>query len=543
MNPHAQDHLMAYRLQEPSKPPSWKIWKSVADGAVVSNPSPHFGSYHESGLDADHCFDSKGRLGIYRYEQAALPNATSPEPDLDWGKLQDVCVVRNRDRYCERPSDFEHSEWFKVPKDLAPGTQTDSGTKNDVKNSKGKHCKKRAAVLLRTYQGLQYTEEMFTHVRAMVMELSLHSGGEYSVYNLVEIKDPIFASRLLQDPILYNQAMESYVPGEMHNMSLLWSVDSLTRHWYPKTNQSRSQQDHMLQPTQLFSLLHPEFDHVWQMELDARFTANWYNLLENADAWARAQPRKLLSERNSRFYMPYLHGSWDNLTQVIEDETFPSGGNWGPAQNTSIFIDPVGPEPPVADPKDDDYEWGVGEDADLLAFAPIMKSPYKPTDHKFSIYQGFPDVRAPEYYYLDTIVMVRLSRQLLRVMHEAEVEHGVDAVPELKCGMFAHLHGLKMVSYPLPTYYDPVPGMIDDPEELEELFNAQEPEETIWREGRDEYSEAHVDRLTWWNSDANYAPELYRRWIDGSEEGGPERLCLPGILMHPIKGIDFERYE
>lgn len=52
-----------------------------------------------------------------------------------------------------------------------------------------KEYKKKSAMVLRTYDGLDWTPSTIQHIRSYIMELSLHSGGEYEVIILSEVKD------------------------------------------------------------------------------------------------------------------------------------------------------------------------------------------------------------------------------------------------------------------------------------------------------------------------------------------------------------------
>ena len=85
----------------------------------------------------------------------------------------------------------------------------------------------------------------------------------------------------------------------------------------------------MHQPMQLLSLLRPDITHFWQAELDTRYTGHHYSLLETASTWSTATPRRLLWERNKRYYFPAVHGPWHDYTDLIANMT-PNGGIWGP---------------------------------------------------------------------------------------------------------------------------------------------------------------------------------------------------------------------
>lgn len=43
---------------------------------------------------------------------------------------------------------------------------------------------------------------------------------------------------------------------------------------------------------------------------------------------------------------------------------------WGPKPPSQIT--PVGPDPVVVSPQQDEHSWGVGEDADHITFSPIF---------------------------------------------------------------------------------------------------------------------------------------------------------------------------
>ena len=80
--------------------------------------------------------------------------------------------------------------------------------------------------------------------------------------------------------------------------------------------------------------------------------------------WARLQPRKLQWERASRFFVRQIHKPWANLIEPVHAST-PDGGVWCSTKLIAV-PEPIGPEPPVAHPAEDEYKWGVGEDADIV---------------------------------------------------------------------------------------------------------------------------------------------------------------------------------
>ncbi|KAF6225300.1 hypothetical protein HO173_012851 [Letharia columbiana] len=81
--------------------------------------------------------------------------------------------------------------------------------------------------------------------------------------------------------------------------------------------------------------MNPDFVFLWQFELDVRYTGNWYNILENAESWARKQPRKLQFERAARFYIPSYHGTYASFSDTVEAAN-PDGGVRGPVRSWAV---------------------------------------------------------------------------------------------------------------------------------------------------------------------------------------------------------------
>lgn len=267
------------------------------DGKAL-NPEPMFGSFSESGLDSTHCFDPSGRLGLYGFgavgHQPLHQTSGSAYVDwsnVNWGQLQAQCGEANKARFRHSPGQNMILVYPETGKSLSPKRDTMLMLRTSKRSlfSPLKKYKDRTAVLLRAWQGMEYTSDLLHSVRSMISELSLHTGGEYSIYLMVEIKDkdrPILSS---PGSGAYQKALADIVPREFHNMTILFNQD-LLKVWYPTIDQGGGQSLHMNQPLQLFSIMNPDFAFVWQFELDVRYTGNWYNFLEKAESWARKQP-------------------------------------------------------------------------------------------------------------------------------------------------------------------------------------------------------------------------------------------------------------
>jgi len=347
---------------------------------------------------------------------------------------------------------------------------------------------------------------------------------------------------------------------------------------------------------QLFAHDHPEYDYFWQWEMDIRYTGHYYDLLAKMEGWAKAQPRKGLWERNARFYFPSVHGSWDDFRQmarvqteigttsadnVWENVNMPGGGGgggrkggkkahegakgersvWGPvrpADHGDWFETDADPVPPTTSDRDK-YVWGVGEEADLISMNPIFDPEGTTwlladdiTGYNETAGQGKPPRRA------HIITASRMSRRLLTVMHRETAHRKRHAFPEMWPATAALQHGLKAVYAPHPVYVDrewPTGYMAA-------TFNAGRNGASGGARASVYGRREHNLRGVSWFYNSGFAPNLYRRWMglrvnnDGGEQferdadrsrddasvgamrGGEGRMCLPPMLLHPVKDVE-----
>ncbi|KAL9065100.1 MAG: hypothetical protein Q9161_008447 [Pseudevernia consocians] len=498
------------------------------------NPEPMFGSFAESGLDSTHALigvvDSAS-MDLTPFEMAIYPKLP---------RVRMLIGAKSIGANCK-------------PNSPSPKRITTPMMRSSKRSlfSPSKKYKDRTAVLLRGWQGLEYTPELLQSVRSMISELSLHSGSEYSVYLMVEIKDkdrPILTSPGFE---AYQKALDEFVPREFHNMTILFNQD-LLKVWYPTIDQRGVQSLHMNQPLQLFSIMNPDFVFVWQFELDVRYTGNWYNFLEKAESWARKQPRKLQFERAAKFYIPFYHGSYADFSHSVEVAN-PDGGVWGPVRSGAV------PKPRRKTAAEDDYSWGVGEEADVISVSPIIDLNHTELFKKNHI-SGFPEGQDPPRRSLMVTPVVRLSRHLLQIMHDAQRDQGMDTRSEIFAHTMALLHGLKVAHFPIPQYLDHQ-GEVDGPEEVNRLFNTMGPHGTFTDVAAQDMVKMRARSTFWWRLEFDQYPRtLYRRWygLEGEASAAQEmdpnghkdtpypysagmdkvgRLCLPGMLLHPVKGV------
>jgi hypothetical protein len=212
----------------------------VYKGRQNGFPEPKFGSHETIDLDGDVCTDRYSRFGAYGFDEKGedvVPGFSRPPTvawyRVDWHKLQSQCIERNAGRYkssdvvnvsTQNPLSFDlpdapHRDWGAPP---APASNV-------------KRYHPRTALLIRAWIGLRWKPHHREYLRALIMELSLHSGGEYQVFLLIHVKDdemPIFS-----DSKTIHRLKRS-IPEEFRSMTLFFN-NKLLEAWYPKIEEHR----------------------------------------------------------------------------------------------------------------------------------------------------------------------------------------------------------------------------------------------------------------------------------------------------------------
>ncbi|KAH9882342.1 hypothetical protein J1614_000578 [Plenodomus biglobosus] len=580
----------------------------VYRGVPSDFPPAYAGGYDVIGLDDDVCFDRYSRYGPYGFGDEEFPEFVkdwkAPEtiPDwsqVKWGKLQSDCLDRNRGRYRPKvmspsgkfpstvlPAPAEASSAFAKP----PHTSDSNVEDGEYDGQKYHH---RTAILIRAWTGYHYEENDITAIRAMISELSLQSGGEYQVYLYVHVKDrnaPIFDS---QDE--YDRILKENVPEELQDIAILWS-ESIFPNWYPKVHDWQVYW-HQFMCLQWFSLNHPEFDYVWNWETDARYTGHHYHFFEKISEFADKQPRKLLWERNKRFYLPSVHGDYQSFVENTHKEVLNASAHslipppiWGPRPwaRADPPQKPLGPVPPTSF-DEDNFEWGRNEPADFITLLPIWDPRNTSWSYKDKIWNYIPNIRPiftpsdghadwfthPDFetmerrVYINTVV--RLSKRMLQAMHEENLV-GRSMQAEMWPSTVALQHGLKAVYAPHPIFNDRhwpaayTEAIFDTANTVDEATGeALEHRQGAWtEEGDSPYNhdrEYNFQGWSWYYA-SRFPRQLYRRWLgwpiakqkwgederlDGGEGGDGEkeerRMCLPGMLLHPVKKMVRDRIK
>ncbi|KAK5194605.1 hypothetical protein LTR92_005849 [Exophiala xenobiotica] len=563
--------------------PQVRIYEGVPRGF----PDPVMGSAGMLGLRTDICYDRFGRLGPYglgysinrggsgaqqegEREGADAVWEETPEVDfrdIKWADAQHRCVLANKHRFTELPppriEKFRAMQVGSMQKREEPFDFSAMPTKGSVNVRAGTEKLPRTAVVIRTWWDYPYTPEDKIYIRSLMSELSMLSGGDNDV--------PIFS-----DDETYERVLRDALPEEFRGMGTLWTetqmllmYGGLEETWMrglPVHGVYRS----TFMPMQYFAYQHPEYDFFWNWEMDIRATHHWYHLFDSVSKWAKAQSRKLLWERDSRFYVPSEHGEWDDFSHTVRVQT-EQGTNsannlwsslnrakdasvpgavkqqgekpiWGPERplddDVAFDSDPI---PPTSFDKDK-YTWGVGEDADLITFNPLF-DPDGTTWLLTDDTTGYNITRSRPPRRTAIITASRLSRRLLTTMHRETAVKKHTMFSEMWPASCALHHGLKVVYAPHPEYIDrkwPT-------NYLQAVFNGGRNGATGGSRTSVFGDREHNFRGTTWYYNAGFPEVLWHRWLgmrfnnDGGEQAelaGEGRMCLPGMLLHPIKRVE-----
>ncbi|KAI1823981.1 hypothetical protein F4861DRAFT_284100 [Xylaria intraflava] len=593
------------------------------DGRPAGFPQAVLGSHELLDLPDDICFDRYGRYAPYGLgysvrsgglgtgehgDREGLESTWAKVPRVDWrlvdwARTQRQCYRSNAAHFKPLPTRQPSPPGFFIdqgneptglsardtvpqPQSMPRATKTDEhpeSTANEPKGAKG-NVLPRTAVVVRCWDEFLWREEDIMNIRSLITELALASGGRYDVHLLVQVKNDA-AHPIWADSDAYQRRVEETVPPEFRGLVTLWTETQMLALYQgiedlwsrgpdlPVHGVYRGLQMAM----QYFAYQHPEYDYFWQWEMDIRYIGHYLDLISKLQTWAKEQPRKGLWERNSRFYLPSVHGSWEDFKQMtrVQTEIGVKGEDgidtvhkrsnsekpiWGPerAKDSKDWFDSDNdPTPPTTYEKDK-YVWGVGEEADYITLNPMFdpeRTTWGLADDITGYNRGSNNEKPPRRAHI--ITASRMSRRLLLTMHKETAFMKHHAFPEMWPATVALQHGFKAVYIPHPLYVDR-----EWPTEIfaQVLNNGKNGASGGSRTSVFGDREHNLEGLTWFYR-SRFSPALYHRWLGlsfdnvGGEQfeliadaskngnglndmrGGEGRMCLPPMLLHPVKEV------
>ncbi|KAK4042716.1 hypothetical protein C8A01DRAFT_44336 [Parachaetomium inaequale] len=549
------------------------------NGVVQGQSEPVIGSHSLLGLRDDVCFDRFGRYGPYglgySFDDGGAEVGMDTEREgseavwaktgkinydkIDWGDAQARCHESNKKRFVDVAAQSRASKT----------TSAEHAERTFSHSERPKEKIRRTAVVVRSYTGYQWTHHAVLNFRAMISELALRSGGEYTVHFLLHVRDGNEA--IWADPVTAQRILDDNIPPEFHSICTLWSEDQM-RLIYPGgfgrsfSNPSGGsvhgvyRSAHM--PLQHFAMNHPEYDYFWNWELDMRWLGNYYELFDRLGKWGKQQSRVEAWERSAKYYIPRYHGDWANFTSLVHNETLASGrpAIFGPLNfpgRSPLRTEIAGNNfiPPACTSRFDPPNCGVGEDADLITLNPIFDA--EDSGWVFSSdVTGYNTALPAPPRRCAIITASRLSRRLLEVMHEENWRLHHTMFSEMFPASAALHHGLKAV-------YAPHPVSIDrewDLAAVDRAFNGGRDHSSGGHGSPFDLRNEHNHKGTSWYYHSEFAGLLWRRWLgyaqydgrgpnggrsgEGTLRGGKleeerasstGRMCLRSMLVHPIK--------
>jgi hypothetical protein len=154
---------------------------------------------------------------------------------VDWAQLQQECLQRNALRYSTTEPN-EKSIWG-LYKSLdpemhkAPPPESSLKHLEETRKAAQPKPKPRTGVILRSWIGMEYTENDLYNIRSMIMELSLYSGGEYEVILLVDCQDKQLPKE--KDDAAWTAFKEKHLPQELRGLAVFFN-NKMLKDWYPE---------------------------------------------------------------------------------------------------------------------------------------------------------------------------------------------------------------------------------------------------------------------------------------------------------------------
>lgn len=183
------------------------------------------------------CADRYSRYGAYGYVEGNEPRIHDRREDsgsnksaeidwkqVDWANLQQECLQSNSIQY---RTEANKTKMTALYKSLDSDLQDFQEHLNETEIT----AEPRTAVILRSWLGMNYTENDLHHIRSMIMELSLYSGAEYELVLLIDCQGEELPEQT--DTAAWKAFHEKHLPQELHGLAV-WFNERMLNDWYPE---------------------------------------------------------------------------------------------------------------------------------------------------------------------------------------------------------------------------------------------------------------------------------------------------------------------
>jgi hypothetical protein len=160
---------------------------------------------------------------------------------------------------------------------------------------------------------------------------------------------------------------------------------------------------------QKFAVDHPEYEYIYNWEMDIRYIGNYYEFFTKTNEWARQEPFDPSMRRSQKYYIPEIH-NWTR-PDTVEDE-----------------------------------------EADLIQYGPIFDQIGSKWNFEEDVVGYVNGTDTPRRAVI--ISASRLSRKLLLKMNHVNAELRQAVAPEAFPATVALHYGMKAVFVPHPVFID-----------------------------------------------------------------------------------------
>jgi Protein of unknown function (DUF3405) len=179
-----------------------------------------------------------------------------------------------------------------------------------IEQCRGQSAMAKQALVLRAYENYTWGLDDIRNVRAFIVELALNPEpkNRYDVHLLVEVHTRNSSYVMSEKERL--AILQRSIPREFWSLTTLWSEEELTwlypdlpgkflNHMIP-TSSYRS----CFMPVQVFSKNHPQYDFIWNWEMDTRSTQEYGEAFDKIAQYANQAPIDQLLEKQTRWHIP-----------------------------------------------------------------------------------------------------------------------------------------------------------------------------------------------------------------------------------------------